>query len=70
MVHHLAFAVVACLAAARGDLAIENRAPGLGAIKADRGVGNRHSDAASSYRVTARGLIERWLQRRDHADGD
>ncbi|MEE8227511.1 MAG: hypothetical protein V3R30_11860 [Kiloniellales bacterium] len=69
MVHHLALAVVACLATARGDLSVEYRAPGLNAIKADREAGSRHSDAASSYRATARGLSERWLQRRDHADG-
>ena len=68
MLHHLAFAVVACLATARGDLTIENRAPGLNAIKADHEVGSRHFDGASSYRATARGLIERRLQRRDHAD--
>ena len=69
MVHHLAFAVVACLATARGNLTIENRAPGLGAIEADREVGKRRSDAGSSYRATARGLSERRLRRGDHADG-
>ncbi len=69
MVHHLALAVVACLATARGDLSVEYRAPGLNAIEADREEGSRHSDAASSYRATGRDLIERWLQRCDHAGG-
>ncbi len=59
MVHHLALAVVACLATARGNLTVEYRTPGHGTIKADREAGSRHSDAASSYRATARGLGER-----------
>lgn len=69
MVHHIALAVVACLAAARGNLTFENWVPGLSTIKADREVGSRHSDAASSYRATARGLAMRRLQRHSQADG-